>query len=95
VLGDSAHNLMPWELAPYLCIHFVMKYRRAQFEMTRMDNETPDYCVFIPTSGQVCLFVEEDMLGCPTATQSPMSDHIVFHRSLALSSPCNVGKRKV
>lgn len=60
-----------------------------------MDKETPDCCVFVPTSGQVRLLVEEDMLGVSTSTHSPMSDHIVFHRSLALSSPCNVGKRKV
>jgi len=80
---------------PDLCIQFVMKYRGAQLEVTRLDKKTPDCCVFIPTSGQVCLPIKEDLLSCLTATQPPVSDHIVFHRSLTLSSPCTVGKRKV
>ena len=72
-----------------------MKYRRAQFEITRMDKEMPDCSVFIAASVQVHLLVERDLLSSRTATQSPMSDLTIFHRSLALSSPCNVGKRKV
>jgi hypothetical protein len=71
-----------------------MKNRRAQFEITTLDKEPRDCFPFIPTSCQVCLLVEEDFLSCPTATQCPMLDHIVFHGSFALSSPCNVGKRK-
>jgi len=71
-----------------------MKNRRARFEIARLDKETHDCCLCTPTSGEVYLLVEEDLLSCFTATQCPMSDHIVFHRSFELSSPCNVGKRK-